>query len=272
MNSQQWKKQMLAAPSLSVLNAVQEVLQDPTVTLTLQQALAAAISENHRVSVPGSPSASLAVYAAVTDVRVEYIRQIRQHSFGAAPGCELLSTWWFAGNRKSDRANRVKALQGFIDAAIKAGKKQNTVFKVYLDGSAARVVEAVRVSATKSRITVLGANGQESTERITCATHVWRDTWEGASQVLIAFARERLEDARRVLQQAQAYEGNCRGLKRKSAVAFSEDPAPAKQEEKAEETTAPAPAAPVPDDRIVETLQDGRGCLTSNMGPACGLF
>ena len=224
MNTSLWKKQMLSAPSLEVLSAALALLRDPVFTGTLQQAISQALSAHYKAAVPDSVNARLTQDVAFNDVRVEYIRQFRQQLFGGGLMPDMAS-WWFSGNRKSDRANRVKALEKFTLAAVEAGKSQNRVFKVYLDGSTPRVVEAQRVGSGKSTITILYADGTERTERISGPLHAWRDTWEEASQVLVAFAREKLEDARRALQKAQAYEGNCRGMKRKSVVT-SESGAP----------------------------------------------
>lgn len=227
MNTHQWKKAMLAAPNLAMLRTTLAMLQEPAFIGTLQQALGRTISMDHFANVESTPGANLVRDSAVNDVRGEYIYQIRILCFGAENTVSL-PAWWFAGNRKSDRASRIKALERFIQATIDAGRTQNRVFKAYLDGSTPRVVEAQQVETTKGTITVRFDSGLQRMERINGPAHAWRDTWEEASQVLMAFARERLEDARRALQSAQAYDGNCRGLKRKAVVLSETEVPPSK--------------------------------------------
>lgn len=230
MNIAQWRKDRLTTPSLSVLQRAVDLMGGDSaphfalVHAAIHMAVredVAANTTDYDSSVVGAPPHD-EQGKMIYDVQNTYVRALRDFAFTTAKEGQSFA-WWMAGKNASVIAKRRKVILKFMEAAVQKGQelvKADETFTYRAGiGSYTACIEKFKVeSETKSTVTYLPNTpaGEVVSERKSADKHEHFATWEEAHSFLKAYSAKMLADARRILQIAQAYDGNVRGLKERS--------------------------------------------------------
>lgn len=219
-----WKREALATPHLGILQAALDKLTKGEEHFVFR-ALANALRE---VCVTEVQEGGCDEFRPADDVWAHYNLTVKSYFFDRQKGY-----LWLGGKRKIDVERRANLLAAFIEECKAAGAKKaeeeaaksiKWTFRAYIGGHPE--VRKLEVTAeTKTRISWVDpaaratsaeqavAAAEPVTEAKEGAKHAHFATWAEAHEWIKAYAATQLADARRVLQLAQTYDGQARGLR-----------------------------------------------------------